>query len=858
MNKRVFTILILIVFLSFSLHAFAQSRTDWEINYGEGIELFTTGPASEHGEKFNDYIPAEFDPNWTLYMGPENINFFDIPSSMCGADIECLEGGQFTYFRTYVDVPADVTELIISAEVIVDGLRITINGTDVATIGPGEEETENLIGSVVLGTVNTVVLTHVDDCCYVSALNDVKIVMDGQVVYTCPPPIVEARETLTVHLDASGNADITLADVFIQIVNQDEVCEINSMSIAPSAFTCNHLGDNIVTTMVTDVKGNSGTDETIVSVVDIIAPTFSDPPGNITEYNEPGQCGKVVSWTPPGATDVCDVNVEVTRTGPEPGSTFPAQCPDDPDLGTKVTYSAVDDSGNVATHEFMVTVLDNEDPVMSNCPADIEVNNDPGLCGAYVSWTPPTFTDNCEGMVVTSTHDPGDFFAASCESSPEPIEVKYTAVDQCGNPALECIFTVTVLDNEAPVMSNCPADIVVVNDPGECGAYVSWTPPTFTDNCEGMVVTSTHSPGDFFPASCESNPIPTTVTYTAVDKCGNTTECIFDVTVLDKEAPVLSITGVEGNYEWLRLEGEYGYWDANAIVFWNTDDIEISYAVTDNCDPNSVITYTVEWEGNALEGVGTLDTEAMTITIDPYLLVGDVEVTITATDYCDNSASASTEFTIILKVSEMVVKPERLCKNRGKFTVFVWFPDPFDVRTIRDALCDGALMLKMNTCGWCKDHICDWCEKYFCDDDCEDDDDEDGVDYCKCHICDWCDHWSTKAILKFDRDDILDSLFDNRFVLRGIFEYNGEEVYFQGYDETKHECAKPCKPKPKPPKYEPCPLFPWSYPVPSVFDKGNKKGKDKGNKYGWGKSSTPICFSWSWDMWSEIPLFYVK
>lgn len=53
-----------------------------------------------------------------------------------------------------------------------------------------------------------------------------------------------------------------------------------------------------------------------------------------------------------------------------------------------------------------------------------------------------------------------------------------------------------------------------------------------------------------------------TVTYTAVDRCGNTMECSFDVTLLDKEAPVLNITGVEGNDEWLMLEGDFGYWDA--------------------------------------------------------------------------------------------------------------------------------------------------------------------------------------------------------------------------------------------------------------------------------------------------------
>ena len=87
--------------------------------------------------------------------------------------------------------------------------------------------------------------------------------------------------------------------------------------------------------------------------------------------------------------------------------------------------------------------------------------------------------------------------------------------DGAGN-ADTCFSTVTVQDNELPVLTACPGNIVLNSDPSSCGAVVTWTGiPTATDNC-GVTVSSTHNPGDTFPGG------ETTVTYTATDDGGNT------------------------------------------------------------------------------------------------------------------------------------------------------------------------------------------------------------------------------------------------------------------------------------------------------------------------------------------------
>jgi hypothetical protein len=60
----------------------------------------------------------------------------------------------------------------------------------------------------------------------------------------------------------------------------------------------------------------------------------------------------------------------------------------------------------------------------------------------------------------------------------------------------------------------------------------TWTPPTAIDNCGGQVnVTSNHNPGDLFPVG------NTQVTYNFDDGHGNTSSCIFTVTVVDNTPP---------------------------------------------------------------------------------------------------------------------------------------------------------------------------------------------------------------------------------------------------------------------------------------------------------------------------------
>ena len=108
----------------------------------------------------------------------------------------------------------------------------------------------------------------------------------------------------------------------------------------------------------------------------------------------------------------------------------------------------------------------------------------------------------------------------------------YTATDAKGNKAT-CSFTVTIIkivtcetDTQAPVFYDCPTDITV-NTTGT-GATVLWDHPSMGDNCGIPSVMFNYTPIQTFPVGV------TTVIYTAKDAKGNTSYCMFKVTVIKK------------------------------------------------------------------------------------------------------------------------------------------------------------------------------------------------------------------------------------------------------------------------------------------------------------------------------------
>ena len=248
---------------------------------------------------------------------------------------------------------------------------------------------------------------------------------------------------------------------------------------------------------------------------DAMPPVINPTSNLVVSLTGPG-CTQTVDWPEPIASDNCSL-YSLEPSHPR-NSAFPKGT-------TTVTYTAIDASGNTATRSFTVTVVDNIAPVITGCPKDITVSANTS-CQAVVNWTAPTVTDNCLGVSLTPNREPGSTFNLGTTT------VIYTAKDAAGNTST-CSFKVIVQDKSSPVFQNCVSDIVM-NVNSNCSAIANWTLPTATDNCGGVTIAKSHSPGDSFPIG------KTEVRYTAKDENGNSSICAFNVIVKNQILPTIS------------------------------------------------------------------------------------------------------------------------------------------------------------------------------------------------------------------------------------------------------------------------------------------------------------------------------
>lgn len=110
------------------------------------------------------------------------------------------------------------------------------------------------------------------------------------------------------------------------------------------------------------------------------------------------------------------------------------------------------------------------------CPANVTEDNDPGQCGAVVNYPAPTTTGDCG--TVTCSPSSGSFFP-----------VGTTTVTCTASAGPTCSFTVTVNDEEGPVISGASASPSVLWPPNHrmVDVTVSYTS---TDNCPGTIIRS--------------------------------------------------------------------------------------------------------------------------------------------------------------------------------------------------------------------------------------------------------------------------------------------------------------------------------------------------------------------------------
>ncbi len=232
-------------------------------------------------------------------------------------------------------------------------------------------------------------------------------------------------------------------------------CKIGSLVIAsPHTFP---VGTTDVNCMATNGNLPNAMCSFTVTVNDAQSPTITCP-ANQSVNNDADQCGAVVAYPVPMASDNCSLPANAVNCSPASGSFFPIGA-------TTVACTVTDAAGLSANCSFTVTVNDTQGPIIV-CPANLTtVISGAGCAGAApcgaVNYATPTATDCSGGDPVVNCLPPsGSCFALGVTT------VICTATDAMSNSSM-CSFTVSVFDIRLQDDSNSGVVLLVNSTTGD-------------------------------------------------------------------------------------------------------------------------------------------------------------------------------------------------------------------------------------------------------------------------------------------------------------------------------------------------------------------------------------------------------
>jgi gliding motility-associated-like protein len=309
------------------------------------------------------------------------------------------------------------------------------------------------------------------------------------------------------------------------------------------------------------------------------------------------------------------------------------------DCGTlTVTFTATDNCGWSTNWQAMYTVVDDEMPVLSGVPADVNIS-----CADPIPSVPTvTATDNCAGNVnVVMSEQNSQFIGGNCMEYTYTILRIWTATDNCGNMARDTQI-ISVSDQTGPDFSAPAAITLSCNDDFQDTAVTGMV-SNVTDNCtpaDKIIITFTDNVqggdcGDSFVI---------TRTWRATDRCGNVTARQQTITVRDTEGPTfdvpadLTVDCTDANN--INLTGRPSNIADNCDP--DADEVTFTDVVNQGNCPNN---YTIRRTWRVTDRCGNATTKRQTITVrdqqKPVFTAQAKDMTITCSQGLDVDAAFS-------------------------------------------------------------------------------------------------------------------------------------------------------------------------------------------------------------------------
>ena len=474
------------------------------------------------------------------------------------------------------------------------------------------------------------------------------------------PPSANCFGTLTVELDATGNATITAAD--IDNGSFDDF-DTPTLSIDINTFDCSDIGTPVTVTLTAeDSLGQNSTCTTIVSVTSLshtLSPVTVDCNGTLTTPTIIDACaGSLVGTT------------SDTLSFVEGGSTI-------------ITWTFNHGNGNYTTATQVYNYDDTTNPATPTLSA-VTIGCDGAL-------TAPTTTDSCAGIITGTTSDSLTYiedgsttinwtFNDGHGNSTTATQIYY--YDDTSNPIAIC-QNITIPLNASGNVTISPADI----DNGSsdnCGIS-SMTLDNASFTCSDLGVNTV----TLFVRDTSNNLSTCTATVTVTDPADNASVSISanNNTICQGENGQFTATPLNGGinpvYNWFINNVSQGNNSPNFVPFTPLNDNDVVYvqmqsslsscntpkqsnSITINVNPSPLVSgpsslclgnnsnlspATSGWVSNT--ALATVDNFGVVTAISP----GNATFTYTDSNGC------SSNLTITINNSTAVTAPTSICVN---------------------------------------------------------------------------------------------------------------------------------------------------------------------------------------------------
>jgi hypothetical protein len=493
-------------------------------NQNQSCMLTAPAPITVNGSE----IPDPNDPSQTLYGAVVNYQVAAEGEACEPVQCDVPSGSSFPVGTTNVTCTAASGDFVIFPVTVVDtrSFKISLVGANPMTVechsippfsDPGATTNRPGITPTAVSTVNpdvpgsyTITYTATDGTDSDTVTRTVNVVDDSppQITLNGDDPLTDEVETqlLTIECHTAFTDPGATAN---------DACDGSIPVSVSSNLDPNTVGLYTITYSATDDQGTPGdtSDDLIatttrtVNVVDTTNPTITLNGANTLTV----ECHAAFADPGASATDTCagDLDSAVQVSGTVDPNT----------VGTyTLTYTVSDASGNNATVERTVNVVDTTGPAITingDSPVTVECHTSYADAGA-------TANDACDGSVPVNSSGSVDV------NTPGVYTITYTATD--GTNTSTATRTVNVVDTTAPIITLNGASTLTVechtsfNDPGASAA----------DSCDSAV-----------PVAVNVNvnvnvPGTYTITYTASDDAGNAAVPVTrTVNVVDTTAPVI-------------------------------------------------------------------------------------------------------------------------------------------------------------------------------------------------------------------------------------------------------------------------------------------------------------------------------